>query len=90
LLARLTIRVTVLAGFTVLAVAGLGLPLVGAATPLWLIAIILAGRWVFIGLVINPLLQALTEPAPNPSTPRPHPPHQPRRYHFRGGSGLGG
>jgi hypothetical protein len=69
LLARLTIRVTVLAGFTVLAVAGLGLPLVGAATPLWLI--ILACRSVSIGLVINPLLQALTEPAPNPSTPRP-------------------
>jgi hypothetical protein len=88
LLTRLTIRVTVLAGFTVLAVAGLGLPLVGAATPLWLI--ILACRSASIGLVINPLLQALTEPAPNPSTPRPHPPHQPRRYHFRGGSGLDG
>jgi EmrB/QacA subfamily drug resistance transporter len=61
LLTRLTIRVTVLAGFTVLAVASLGLLLVGAATPLWLIALILAGRSVSIGLVINPLLQALTE-----------------------------
>ena len=62
LLTRLTIRVTVLAGFTVLAVASLGLLLVGAATPLWLIALILACRSVSIGLVINPLLQALTEP----------------------------
>jgi predicted MFS family arabinose efflux permease len=62
LLTRLTIRVTVLAGFAVLGVASLGLLLVGAATPLWLIALILAGRSVSIGLVINPLLQALTEP----------------------------
>ena len=62
LLTRFTVRVTVLAGFTVLAVASLGLLLVGAATPLWLIAIILACRSVSIGLVINPLLQALTEP----------------------------
>ena len=62
LLTRLTVRVTVLTGFAVLAVASLGLLLVGAATPLWLIALILAGRSVSIGLVINPLLQALTEP----------------------------
>ena len=62
LLIRLTVRVTVLAGFTVLAVASLGLLLVGAATSLWLIALILACRSVSIGLVINPLLQALTEP----------------------------
>ncbi|HLK75927.1 MAG TPA: DHA2 family efflux MFS transporter permease subunit [Streptosporangiaceae bacterium] len=62
LLTGLTIRVTVLAGFTVLAAASLGLLGVGAATPLWLIALILACRSVSIGLVINPLLQALTEP----------------------------
>jgi EmrB/QacA subfamily drug resistance transporter len=61
-LTGLTIRVTVLAGFAVLALASLGLFLVTAATPLWLIAVILAGRSVSIGLVINPLLQALTEP----------------------------
>jgi hypothetical protein len=62
LLTGLTVRVTVLAGFAVLATASLGLLLVGAATPLWLIAVILACRSVSIGLVINPLLQALTEP----------------------------
>ena len=62
LLTGLTVRVTVLAGFAVLAVASLGLLLVGAATSLWLIALILACRSVSIGLVINPLLQALTEP----------------------------
>ncbi|HEV2252054.1 MAG TPA: DHA2 family efflux MFS transporter permease subunit [Streptosporangiaceae bacterium] len=62
LLTRLTVRVTVLAGFAVLAVASLGLFLVTATTPLGLIALILACRSVSIGLVISPLLQALTEP----------------------------
>jgi len=62
LLTRLTIRLTVLAGFAVLALASLALLLVTATTPLWLIALILAVRSVSIGLVINPLLQALTEP----------------------------
>jgi peptidoglycan/xylan/chitin deacetylase (PgdA/CDA1 family) len=50
------------AGFAVLAVATLGLLLIEAATPLWLIATILAGRSVAIGLVISPLLQALVQP----------------------------
>ena len=62
LLARLTVRVTVLAGFAVLATASLGLLLITAATPLWLIAVILACRSVSVGLVINPLLQALIAP----------------------------
>jgi hypothetical protein len=62
LLTRFTVRATVLAGFTVLAAASLGLLFVDEATPLWLIAVILACRSVSIGLVINPLLQALTEP----------------------------
>ena len=61
-LARLTVRVTVLAGFGVLAVASLGLLLIAASTPLWLIALILAARSVSVGLVINPLLQALIQP----------------------------
>ena len=61
-LAGLTVRVTVLAGFAVLAVATLGLLLIVTATPLWLIAAILAGRSVAIGLVIAPLLQALVQP----------------------------
>jgi EmrB/QacA subfamily drug resistance transporter len=62
LLARLTVRVTVLTGFAVLASASVGLLLIAAATPLWLIAVILACRSVSIGLVINPLLQALIAP----------------------------
>jgi MFS family permease len=62
LLTGLTVRVTVLSGFAVLAVASLGLLLIGAATPLWLIAAILACRSVSVGLVINPLLQALLQP----------------------------
>ena len=61
-LTRLTVRVTVMSGFTVLGVASLGLLFVVAATPLWLIALILACRSVSVGLVINPLLQALTQP----------------------------
>jgi EmrB/QacA subfamily drug resistance transporter len=61
-LARLSVRVTVLAGFAVLAVASLGLLLIAASTPLWLIALILAARSVSVGLVINPLLQALVQP----------------------------
>jgi EmrB/QacA subfamily drug resistance transporter len=61
-LTGLTVRATVLAGFAVLALATLGLLLITAATPLWLIAAILAGRSVAIGLVITPLLQALVRP----------------------------
>jgi hypothetical protein len=61
-LTGLTVRATVLAGFAVLAVATLGLLLITAATPLWLIALVLAGRSVAIGLVITPLLQALVQP----------------------------
>jgi hypothetical protein len=36
---------------------------VTAATPLWLVALILACRSASIGLVVNPLLQALTKAA---------------------------
>ncbi len=61
-LTRLTVRATVVSGFTVLGLASLGLLVVAAATPLWLIALILACRSVSVGLVINPLLQALTQP----------------------------
>ena len=62
LLGQVTVRVTVLAGFAILACASLGLLLVGVSTPLWVIAVILACRSVSIGLVINPLLQAMTQP----------------------------
>jgi EmrB/QacA subfamily drug resistance transporter len=61
-LARLTVRVTVASGFAALALASLGLLLIGAATPLWLIAVILSARSVSVGLIINPLLQALLQP----------------------------
>jgi EmrB/QacA subfamily drug resistance transporter len=64
LLTRFTIRATVGAGFAVLGAASLLLLTVGAATPLWLIAVILAVRSASIGLVITPLLTALTGPLP--------------------------
>jgi hypothetical protein len=56
------VRVTVASGFAALALASLGLLLIGAATPLWLIAVILSARSVSVGLIINPLLQALLQP----------------------------
>jgi len=62
LLARVSVRVIVLCGFGVLAMASLGLLVIGARTPLWVIAVILACRSVSIGLIISPLLQALTDP----------------------------
>jgi EmrB/QacA subfamily drug resistance transporter len=62
LLGRLSVRVTVLTGFAVLACASTGLAFVATGTPLWVIAVILACRSMSIGLVINPLLQALTGP----------------------------
>jgi EmrB/QacA subfamily drug resistance transporter len=61
-LPRFTVRWTVLVGFVVLAGASLGLLLVEVTTPLWVIAVILACRGVSIGLIINPLLFALTGP----------------------------
>ena len=57
-----TVRATVACGFAVLAAASLGLLVIDARTPLWVIAVILACRSVSIGLVIAPLLQALTGP----------------------------
>src|SRR5262249_34672597 len=62
LLTRFTVRATVLAGFAILAAGSLGVLLIGTSTPLWLIAAILACRSVSIGLVITPLLLAMTEP----------------------------
>jgi EmrB/QacA subfamily drug resistance transporter len=62
LLTRFTIRATVGAGFAALAAASLLLLTVEAATPLWLIAVILSVRSASIGLVITPLLIALTGP----------------------------
>jgi EmrB/QacA subfamily drug resistance transporter len=64
LLTRFTIRATVGAGFAALAAASLLLLTVEAATPLWLIAVILSVRSASIGLVITPLLIALTGPLP--------------------------
>ena len=63
-LARFTVRTTVITGFAVLAVASLGILAIGARTPLWVVAAILAVRSVSIGLVITPLLTALTAPLP--------------------------
>jgi EmrB/QacA subfamily drug resistance transporter len=63
-LTRFTVRSTVCLGFAVLGVASLGLLLIGAGTALWLISLILAARSASVGLVITPLLTALTGPLP--------------------------
>jgi EmrB/QacA subfamily drug resistance transporter len=63
-LTRFTLRSTVGTGFAFLSVASLGLLLIGATTPLWVVAAILAVRSASIGLVITPLLFALTGPLP--------------------------
>jgi EmrB/QacA subfamily drug resistance transporter len=62
LLSRVTVRVTVLAGFAVLTVAGLGLLAIDRHTPLPVTAAILAVRAASIGLVITPLLAVLLRP----------------------------
>jgi len=60
LLTRVSVRTTVVFGFAVLTAASLGLLAIGAQTPLWVTAAILAGRAAAIGLVITPLLFAVT------------------------------
>ena len=60
LLARHSIRATVIAGFALLTAASLGLLAITATTPLAVTAAILAGRAAAIGLVITPLLDAIT------------------------------
>jgi hypothetical protein len=65
MLERFTVRATVCAGFAVLAAASLAILAIGARTPLWVIAALLAVRSVSIGLVITPLLTALTAPLPH-------------------------
>lgn len=61
-LTRVSVRVTVLAGFSILTVTSLGLLAIGARTPLAVTAAVLAGRSASIGLVIAPLLTVLTQP----------------------------
>lgn len=60
LLTRISIRTTVIAGSVILAAASLGLLAIDASTPLAVSATILAGRAAAIGLVITPLLYAIT------------------------------
>jgi EmrB/QacA subfamily drug resistance transporter len=59
---KFTVRSTVCCGFLVLAAASLLIEVVGAGTPLWVISLILTARSASIGLVISPLLAALTGP----------------------------
>src|SRR5499427_6261908 len=60
LLSRVSVRTTVTTGFTLLTAASLGLLAITATTPLPVTAAILTGRAAAIGLVITPLLDAIT------------------------------
>ncbi len=60
LLPRISLRITVVTGFLILTVASLGLLAIDARTPLAVTAAILAARAAAIGLVITPLLYAIT------------------------------
>ena len=60
LLSRVSVRTTVITGFAALTAASLGLLTITATTPLAVTAAILAGRAAAIGLVITPLLDAIT------------------------------
>ena len=61
-LRSVTVRTTVLAGFAVLTAASLGLLAITARTELPVSSALLAARSAAIGLVITPLLAAITEP----------------------------
>jgi predicted MFS family arabinose efflux permease len=65
LLTRFSIRATVTAGFALLTAASLGLLAITATTPLAVTAAVLAGRAAAIGLVITPLLDAITGTLPS-------------------------
>ncbi|WP_218007236.1 DHA2 family efflux MFS transporter permease subunit [Microtetraspora fusca] len=60
--ARVGARRLVMAGFTVLAVAGTGLIALDARTPLWVTSALLTARAAGIGIVVTPLLGVLLQP----------------------------
>jgi EmrB/QacA subfamily drug resistance transporter len=62
LVSRLPLRTVVTAGFAGLAVASLLLLTLELSTPLWVVAAILSGRALAVGLVTTPLLVALLAP----------------------------
>lgn len=62
LLTHLSIRTTVLIGFTALTIASLGLLLIETQTPLWVTAAILTARAAALGFIITPLLTAMLQP----------------------------
>jgi predicted MFS family arabinose efflux permease len=64
LASRISIRAIVITGFALLTAASLGLLAVTATTPLAITAAVLAGRAAAIGLVITPLLGAITASLP--------------------------
>jgi EmrB/QacA subfamily drug resistance transporter len=62
LLTRISLRTLVAGGFVLLAAGTSGLLLLTATTPLWVTALILSGRAVAIGFVVNPLLFGMLKP----------------------------
>ncbi|WP_448060243.1 DHA2 family efflux MFS transporter permease subunit [Cellulomonas hominis] len=61
---RISLRVLVVGGFVILAVASVFLLFLDQGTPLWVTAAILSGRAVAVGFVTTPLLVAMLAPLP--------------------------
>ena len=66
---RFGTRPLVIGGFLIMALSTASLWLVGVTTPLWVTALILCGRGLTVGLVIQPLLQALLQSVPRNELP---------------------
>ncbi|MEV0097707.1 DHA2 family efflux MFS transporter permease subunit [Nocardia sp. NPDC050789] len=67
------LKITVIAGMLIMTVSTALLLIYSATTPLWLVAVILTGRGVAVGMVIGPLISAMlrglpTEQAPDATT----------------------
>src|SRR5674476_1285033 len=61
---RISLRVLVVTGFVILAVASVFLLFLDQSTPLWVTAAILSGRAIAVGFVTTPLLVAMLAPLP--------------------------
>ncbi len=61
---RFGTRLLVIGGFLIMALSTASLWFVGVTTPLWVTSLILCGRGLTVGLVIQPLLQALLQSVP--------------------------
>ncbi len=67
--ARVGLTPTVVGGVGVLGASTAALLLLGALSPVWVYAAVLAGRGLAVGLVVQPVLSALLAPVPREQLP---------------------